>query len=151
MLLKARVPNEDRALWPGQFVNVALQLDVEPDVVTVPSVAVVTTGTSSFVYVMEDHKAKRTIVKLGRLAGSVVRIDSGLVGGEQVIIEGQTRLSDGAAVQLRGENISPRNGDAGSGQRRQGRNGGNGNGGGNGGEANAQGGRQSGGQGGQTR
>lgn len=161
VLLKARVPNEDRALWPGQFVNVALQLDVESGVVTVPSVAVVTTGTSSFVYVMEDHKAKRTIVKLGRLAGSVVRIDSGLVGGEQVIIEGQTRLSDGATVQLRGENISPRNGDA-DGGRRQGRNGGggnggsgngggNGSGGGNGGEASANGGRQSGGQGGQTR
>lgn len=151
VLLKARVPNEDRALWPGQFVNVALQLDVEPNVVTIPSVAVVTTGTSSFVYVMQDHKAQRTVVKLGRLAGTVVRIDSGLVGGEQVIVEGQTRLSDGATVQLRGENISSRGGDAAGGGRGQGRNGGNGGGGAaNGRGAGAsQGGGQSGGQGGQ--
>ena len=155
VLLKARVPNEDRALWPGQFVNVGLQLDVEKDVITVPSIAVVTTGTTSFVYVLEDGKAKRTVVKPGRLAGSLIRVDSGLVGGERVIIEGQTRLSDGAAVRLRGEEERPRQADSGRGQ------GGGANGGGNGGAGNRPGanasnapqgnGGQSAGQGGQAR
>jgi hypothetical protein len=50
---------------------------------------------------MEDGKAKRMAVKVGRPAGTRVKIDSGLVGGEQVITEGQARLRDGAKVQLR--------------------------------------------------
>ncbi len=113
VLLKARVANNDRALWPGQFVEVALELDVEPDVVTIPSEAVVNTGTSSFVYVLENGTARRTAVKVGRLAGAVVRIDSGLAGGEQVVTEGQTRLSDGARVQLRGDGTDQPNADIG--------------------------------------
>jgi hypothetical protein len=50
---------------------------------------------------MADGKAKRQPVKVGRAAGTLVKIDSGLVGGEQVITEGQARLRDGAPVQLR--------------------------------------------------
>jgi membrane fusion protein, multidrug efflux system len=101
VLLKATAPNQDRALWPGQFVSVALTLSVDPDAVTVPSQAVVTSGSNTFVYTMVDNTARRTPVKVGRQAGLVSKIDSGLVGGEQVIVEGQTRLTDGAKVQLR--------------------------------------------------
>ncbi len=101
VLLKATAPNQDRALWPGQFVNVALTLSVDSDAVTVPSQAVVTSGSNTFVYTMVDNVARRTPVKVGRQAGLLSKIDSGLVGGEQVIVEGQTRLTDGAKVQLR--------------------------------------------------
>ncbi len=102
VLLKARVPNADRSLWPGQFVSVGLELSVDQDAITVPSEAVVTTTNGAFVYVVEDGKAKRVVVKVGRPAGTLVKLDSGLVGGEQVIIEGQNRLQDGAKVELRG-------------------------------------------------
>ena len=102
VLLKARVPNADRALWPGQFVSVGLELTVDQDAITVPSEAVVTTTNGAFVYLVEDGKAKRVPVKVGRPAGTLVKLDSGLVGGEQVIIEGQNRLQDGAKVELRG-------------------------------------------------
>ena len=102
MLLKARVPNADRALWPGQFVSVGLQLTVDQDAITVPSEAVVTTTNGAFVYIVEEGKAKRMLVKVGRPAGTLVKLDSGLVGGEQVIVEGQNRLQDGAKVELRG-------------------------------------------------
>jgi multidrug efflux system membrane fusion protein len=101
VLLKARVANEDRNLWPGQFVTVKLQLSVDENAITLPSEAVVTSGANTFVYLMEAGKAKRASVKVGRPAGTLVKIDSGLVGGEQVIIEGQARLRDGAPVQLR--------------------------------------------------
>lgn len=101
VLLKARVGNDDRSLWPGQFVTVKLQLSVDENAITLPSEAVVTAGTSTFVYLMADGKAKRQTVKVGRVAGALVKIDSGLVGGEQVITEGQARLRDGAPVQLR--------------------------------------------------
>jgi membrane fusion protein, multidrug efflux system len=101
VLLKARVANVDRSLWPGQFVTVQLQLSVDENAITLPSEAVVTSGTSTFVYLMDDGKAKRQAVKVGRAAGTLVKIDSGLVGGETVITEGQARLRDGAPVQLR--------------------------------------------------
>lgn len=118
VLLKATAPNQDRALWPGQFVSVALTLSVDSDAVTVPSQAVVTSGTNTFVYTMVDNVARRTPVKVGRQAGLVSKIDSGLVGGEQVIVEGQTRLTDGAKVQLRtaprGPGGAPADGPAGT-------------------------------------
>lgn len=101
VLLKAQVANTDRSLWPGQFVTVQLQLSVDENAITLPSEAVITSGTSTFVYLMEDGKAKRMPVKVGRAAGTLVKIDSGLVGGETVITEGQARLRDGAPVQLR--------------------------------------------------
>jgi multidrug efflux system membrane fusion protein len=101
VLLKARVPNNDRALWPGQFVTVTMELSVDRNAITIPSQAVMTSGTNTFVYVMQDGKAIRTPIKVGRQAGDVVKIDSGLAGGESVIVEGQTRLQDGVKVQLR--------------------------------------------------
>ena len=102
VLLKARVANESRDLWPGQFVTVGLELSVDQGSVTVPSVAVVTTTSGAYVYVLDDEsKAKRVPVKVGRQAGDVTKIDSGLSGGEQVIVEGQSRLTDGAKVELR--------------------------------------------------
>jgi len=101
VLLKARVENADRSLWPGQFVTVGLQLSIDADAVTVPAEAVVTSASGSFVYIVEDGKATRVGVKIGRQSGGALKIDSGLVGGEQVVIEGQNRLSDGAKVELR--------------------------------------------------
>jgi multidrug efflux system membrane fusion protein len=91
------------------------------------------------VYVLEGDKVKRNPVKVGRPSGTMVKIDSGLVGGERVVTEGQTRLRDGATVQLRG--AAPSGG--------AGRTGGGANGGGRtGGQT---GGATSGGQGGQGR
>ena len=102
VLLKARVENESRALWPGQFVSVGLELSVDSSAITVPTVAVVTTAAGSFVYTVGDSsKAKRHAVKVGRVLGARSKIDSGLVGGEQLIVDGQTRLTDGAKVEIR--------------------------------------------------
>lgn len=102
VLLKARVQNADRVLWPGQFVTVGLELSVDKDAITVPTQAVVTTPTGAFVFVVDDSsRAVRTPVRVGRTTGPLVKIDSGLVGGEPIVIEGQNRLSDGARVQLR--------------------------------------------------
>jgi multidrug efflux system membrane fusion protein len=129
VLLKARVPNEDRALWPGQFVNAALQLSVDQDAVTIPQEAVITAGTNTFVYLMQDGKAVRNVVKVGRQLGEVVKIDSGLVGGEPVIVEGQTRLRDGAPVQLRQAQGAGTGGRGGRGGRQGRGNGGSSNGG----------------------
>ena len=106
VLLKARVPNNDRLLWPGQFVTAAMQLSIDADAITVPSQAVVTNASGSFVYVVENGTARRMPVKVGRASGTMVKLDSGLVGGEQVVVEGQSRLSDGAKIEIRGS-IAP--------------------------------------------
>lgn len=108
VLLKARVENADRLLWPGQFVTVGLELSIDADAITVPSEAVLTTSTGSFVFVVNDSgRATRTPVRLGRTTGPRVKIDSGLVGGEQIVVEGQNRLADGAQVQLRDTTRAP--------------------------------------------
>lgn len=100
--LKARVSNTDGALWPGQFVKLELELSVDSNAVTVPTQAVVTSQTGTFVYVVDgESKARRTQVKVGRTSGFVTVIDSGLVGGETVITDGQTRLNDGSKVEIR--------------------------------------------------
>lgn len=111
--LKARVSNTDGALWPGQFVKLELELSVDSNAVTVPTQAVVTSQTGTFVYVVDgESKAKRTQVKVGRTSGFVTVIDSGLVGGETVITDGQTRLNDGAKVEIRTVGSGGRAGDA---------------------------------------
>jgi multidrug efflux system membrane fusion protein len=102
VMLKARVANNDGALWPGQFVNLGLELSVDSSAVTVPTQAVVTAQTGQFIYVLDaENKAKRHPVKVGRTAGLLSVIDSGLVGGETVITDGQNRLNDGAKVEIR--------------------------------------------------
>ncbi len=101
VLLKARVENQERNLWPGQFVTVGLELSVDSNAVTVPAEAVVTAASGTYVFVFENGQAVRANVKVGRQMAGVVKIDSGLVGGEQVIVEGQNRLSEGAKVELR--------------------------------------------------
>ena len=119
VLLKARVSNQDRNLWPGQFVTIGLELSVDRNAVTVPAEAVVTTASGSFVYVVDSGTAKRVGVKVGRQSGGAVKLDSGLVGGEQVIVEGQNKLSDGAKIELR--STAPSTGGAAGGRGGRGR------------------------------
>lgn len=102
VLLKAQVANAGRALWPGQFVTVAMELAVDTAAVTVPAAAVVTSASGAAVFVFADGAARRVPVTVGRQVGDAVVITAGLSGGEPVIVEGQTRLADGAKVELRG-------------------------------------------------
>jgi multidrug efflux system membrane fusion protein len=101
--LKARVANDDGALWPGQFVQVSLELAVDSGVVTVPSAAVMSGGTGMFVMTLDsENRATRTPVTLGRQVGDQAIVLDGLQGGERLIVDGQQRIADGAVVQVRG-------------------------------------------------
>ncbi len=100
--LKARVPNTDGALWPGQFVQVSLELAIDENVVTIPSTAVVSSGGGMFVFTIDgEDQATRVPVTLGRQIGDRAIVTSGLTGGERVVVDGQQRISDGARVQIR--------------------------------------------------
>lgn len=102
IVLKATFPNGDGRLWPGQFVTVRLILDVQQDVLTIPSQAVMTGQVGSFVYVVNaDGSASTRPIAVGRAVGDDIVVDSGLVAGEQVVTDGQLRLVPGARVELK--------------------------------------------------
>ncbi len=102
VLLKARFDNRDRALWPGQYVTVHVQVYVQPDALLVPQGAPVTEQDGSFVFVVaDDGTAHRRKIELGRTVGDRVIVDSGLEAGERVVTDGQSRLTEGATVQIK--------------------------------------------------
>lgn len=102
IMLKARFPNTDGQLWPGQFVTATLVLYEERDVVLVPVPAVVEAEGGTYVYVVgEDNNAQTRPVVVGRTVGDDVVVTQGLTAGETVVTDGQLRLTPGARVQIR--------------------------------------------------
>jgi multidrug efflux system membrane fusion protein len=96
---RASVPNADLALWPGQYVNVVLDAGVMPKMTSVPTVAVQPSQKGPFVYVVKsDNTVEMRPVEVALTAGANSAIGKGLQVGERVVIEGQTRLKDGASV-----------------------------------------------------
>lgn len=100
--LKAQFENRDGTLWPGQFVAVMLELFVEPDVVMVPTTAVVNGQEGSFVFVVDEQgKARVRPVQAPRTVADRTVIAAGLSGGERVVTDGQLRLTEGATVDVK--------------------------------------------------
>jgi multidrug efflux system membrane fusion protein len=100
--LKAVFPNTDNRLFPNQFVNARLLLDVEPGATVVPATAIQRSPQGPFVYVVKRDQTvavRRVTVGVGN--GGDVAIAAGLAPGEQVVVDGADRLRDGASVALR--------------------------------------------------
>lgn len=96
--LKGTFNNGDRRLWPGQFADVSLTLGIDRNAVLVPSAAVQTGQDGQFVFIVKDNKADMKKVKIGRIVGSDTVIESGVDVGDQVVTDGQLRLTPGAKV-----------------------------------------------------
>ena len=102
--LKATFINDDRRLYPGQFVNVVLTLGISNQATVVPSQAVQVGQDKSFVYVVKaDSTAEMRTVKTGTTIESMTVIEDGLKPGEQVVTDGQLRIVPGAKVQAKGK------------------------------------------------
>lgn len=100
--LKATFANQDRKLWPGEFVAVGLVLDVEKDVLTIPAQAVMTGQAGTYVYVLNsDQTARAQNVTVGRTSNDFVVITQGLAAGQRVVTDGQLRLVPGARVEIK--------------------------------------------------
>ncbi len=100
--LKATFPNEDHALWPGQFVDVKLGLGVEANAVVVPSTAIQPGQEGSYVFVIgSDRTAQMQRVVPGERTDGRTIVRAGLAGDEQVVTEGHLRLVPGAKVDIR--------------------------------------------------
>jgi multidrug efflux system membrane fusion protein len=131
IMLKAQFPNDDRHLWPGQFVSVSLQLYTEDNALVVPSQAVLTSQQGNYVYVVDTGgRAIQRPVRVERAAGPVTVIASGLADGDTVVVEGQSRITPGATVRVATGSDSAGAGGGGRGGRRRGGGGGGGAGGG---------------------
>ncbi len=98
--LRAEFDNHDDALFPNQFVNVALHVATRDNVVLVPSAAVQRGQSGAFVYVVDDERrVQRRALVLGPVTADEVVVESGLEPGESVVVEGVDKLRDGVAVE----------------------------------------------------
>src|SRR5712692_9714481 len=102
IVLKAVFDNASDRLWPGQFVNASLTLRVESGALVVPTQAVQVGQSSSYVFVIKaDKTAEPRDVVVGRSVGGESVIAKGLAEGEQVVVDGQLRLTKGTLVEPR--------------------------------------------------
>ncbi len=103
ILLRAECPNEDELLWPGQFVDVTMTLDVEKNLVVVPAEAVQYSQQGRYVALVKpDQTVEFRPVELGESLAQEMVVRKGLRPGEQVVTSGQLRLQPGARVQIKG-------------------------------------------------
>ena len=99
ILLRATFPNQDRALWPGQFVNVTLTLSTQHDAVVIPSQAIQTGQQGRYVFVIaKDSIAEYRPVVLARTVDGEAVVQQGITPGETVVTDGQLRLTQGTQV-----------------------------------------------------
>jgi len=96
--VRAIVPNPDGRLIDGQLVQVTVEGNKPQEKVTVPESALLADQQGVYVFVVEDGKAQVRRLKLGGEIGSDSIVESGLAGGEQVIVEGTDRVRPGGAV-----------------------------------------------------
>lgn len=98
---RATFKNDTRALWPGQFVNVTLDISVQRSVLVVPAAAVQTGQSRSYAYIVgSDNKAASREVKVARFVDDMAVITEGLNEGDTVIIDGQLRVIPGSSVEV---------------------------------------------------
>lgn len=100
--LKASFDNTQRLLWPGQMVDITLQLTTKPDCTVVPSQAVQIGQNEAYVYVVKDNQSVMyRPVRTGILHEGKTEILEDLQPGELVVTDGQMQLADGTAVEIR--------------------------------------------------
>jgi RND family efflux transporter MFP subunit len=84
----------------GMFATVIFETERRENAIVIPNEAILNDGISQSVFVVEDGKAYRRIVTTGLIGDGVVEVTEGLSGGEQLVVVGQSYLSEGAAVRI---------------------------------------------------
>jgi multidrug efflux system membrane fusion protein len=97
--LKGTFANADERLWPGEFVNVRLVLSTRNDAITVPQRAVMQGASDSYAYVVRaDNTVERRAVAVATMQDGMAVIEKGLKAGDEVVVDGQYRLTNGATI-----------------------------------------------------
>ena len=100
--LRANFSNDERLLFPNQFVNIRLLLDTHKDVTTISTAGIQRGAPGTFVYLVNaDSTVSVRPVKLGVTDGERVEVLSGLTPGERIVIDGADKLRDGAKIVIR--------------------------------------------------
>jgi multidrug efflux system membrane fusion protein len=98
---RARFANADEALWPGMLASVTLTIGQDQNAIVIPEVAVQSSYSGDFVFVIVGDKAQKREVKVGRNIDGMALITTGLEVGEQVVTDGMLSLSEGSTVSVR--------------------------------------------------
>ena len=100
--LKATFPNEDRVLWPGEFVQIKLTLTELKGATVIPRSAIETSQEGQYVYVIKpDETVEMRPVTVGVNLDDKASIDNGIEPGEKVVTDGQMRLRPGSKVEIK--------------------------------------------------
>jgi multidrug efflux system membrane fusion protein len=112
--LKAEFENKENNLFPNQFANVRMLVDVKRDATLVPGAAIQRGTPGTFVYLVKpDNTVTVRVVKLGPVQGDNVAIETGLAPGEQVVVDGADKLREGAKVEPSSKYATPSGGGGG--------------------------------------
>ena len=103
--MKATFANDDKALWPGQFVNMRLLVRTEKNGLVIPASAVQRGPNGDFVYVENKDASGARIadkrdISVARSENGTALIAKGLNDGDRIVVEGQYRLQPGAKIRL---------------------------------------------------
>jgi len=99
ILVKARVPNPERVLRPGMFVEARLVTEVRPEAVVVPEDAILPLAGADYVWIVTpEGAASRRQVQIGVRSPGTVEIRSGVEAGTRVVVGGVERLGEGSPV-----------------------------------------------------
>jgi multidrug efflux system membrane fusion protein len=106
--LKATFPNDNDALWPGEFVNARLRVDTLRRAVTVPVAAIQHGPSGLFLYTVKpDNTVQEHAVRIAYQDDNTAVIAEGVKGGEDVVLTGQSRLAPGTRVAMSAGNSAP--------------------------------------------
>jgi multidrug efflux system membrane fusion protein len=105
---KAEFANADESLFPNQFVNVRVLLDVMHNAIVIPTSALQRGANGLFVYIIKpDHTVTVRMITTGPTEGERVAVASGVAVGESVVTDGADKLREGSKVELPGEAPAP--------------------------------------------
>jgi membrane fusion protein, multidrug efflux system len=106
--LKATFPNDDDALWPGEFVNARLQVDTLHQAVTIPIAAIQHGPNGLFVYTVKpDDTVQEQAVDVAYQDDAIAVIAKGVNSGDNVVLSGQSRLAPGTRVATNAPSPAP--------------------------------------------
>lgn len=95
------VPSDVSGLLSGMFADVTFHTDTASGAIVVPTESILTSGSTQYVYVVQDdNTAKYIEVTTGLTGNGITEVTSGLSAGQQLVTVGQSYLSDGAAVRV---------------------------------------------------
>jgi multidrug efflux system membrane fusion protein len=105
--LKARFPNDDERLWPGEFVHLRIRVDTRKDAVTIPPVALQRGPNGFYAWVIKpDGTAEQRPIEASPVSDDVTIVTKGLTAGEKVVVNGQYRLQPGSPVDAKTAQVS---------------------------------------------